>query len=416
MRYDFIEIGTSDFDTLIEVASDDTIGLSVDPMQYYLDRLPSRKNVTKVCAAIGEEGEMDIYYIPEQYLELHCLPRWIRGCNSVGKPHKFTVQTIGEQMYRSIVKIDKVKVISLSELLSDHLVTSIGHLKIDTEGMDHIILGQLLALVETNRDLLPQRITFEMDSGVSDMASLEGIILQLEDLGYSIQRGEADVTASFERVEKAYVLYANEVYLPIAEQCVNSINTFSSIPIIVYVLNSTTKIEGALTVNYRCDIPEIKTVGEYIDRKDPSIYRTLIERPSIVRDALTHFAETIAFIDADSIATRYVDNIFSFGGAGSEIPFFVEGIYDYLMVDGHADLETPACKLFGVDQGVRRKYRQSGFFVAGKASIPFLEEWREMCLHPEVLKNNALYAPFNEETILNVILWKHNFHQGLPYI
>ena len=37
--YDFIEIGTSDFQTLIEEASDEAIGLSVEPISYYLNKL-----------------------------------------------------------------------------------------------------------------------------------------------------------------------------------------------------------------------------------------------------------------------------------------------------------------------------------------------------------------------------------------
>jgi hypothetical protein len=31
-----------------------------------------------------------------------------------------------------------------------------------------------------------------------------------------------------------------------------------------------------------------------------------------------------------------------------------------------------------------------------------------MCNHPEVKQNPQLYAPYNEETLLNVLLWKHN--------
>ena len=37
-HYDFIEIGTSDFDTLIESSDDNVVGLSIEPIKYYLDR------------------------------------------------------------------------------------------------------------------------------------------------------------------------------------------------------------------------------------------------------------------------------------------------------------------------------------------------------------------------------------------
>ena len=79
-------------------------------------------------------------------------------------------------------------------------------------------------------------------------------------------------------------------------------------------------------------------------------------------------------------------------------------------------LEHPACILFSANQQVRTKYRQTGYFVAGQASIDFLDEWYWMCTHPRVLKNIARYAPFNEETIANVLLWKLHQTDGLPLL
>jgi hypothetical protein len=39
-----------------------------------------------------------------------------------------------------------------------------------------------------------------------------------------------------------------------------------------------------------------------------------------------------------------------------------------------------------------------------------------MCNHPKVLKDFKLYAPYHEETLVNVLLWKYNHLDGLPYI
>ena len=48
IKYDFIEVGTSDFHTLIQECSDESVGLSVEPISKYLDRLPNKPNVSKV--------------------------------------------------------------------------------------------------------------------------------------------------------------------------------------------------------------------------------------------------------------------------------------------------------------------------------------------------------------------------------
>ena len=53
MKYDFIEIGTSDYDTLIQQCGDDEIGLSIEVVKSYIDRLPEKKNVKKINCGIS---------------------------------------------------------------------------------------------------------------------------------------------------------------------------------------------------------------------------------------------------------------------------------------------------------------------------------------------------------------------------
>ena len=236
------------------------------------------------------------------------------------------------------------------------------------------------------------------------------------------------------KFERCYVIYADDAYAEIAEMCAWSIRQFSQYPIYAYMLNSDRKLDVPYVESIRWDC-EIEADSNtryfkdadnfYINRMNKSIYSMLIQRPLVVKHALENFAETAAYVDCDSVATRYADNIFSFFKKDSQHPAFVEGIYEYLSygsrgVNGQEDptdtLEYPACKLFGVDQSVREKYRQTGYFVAGQDCVCFLEEWHEMCVHSDVLLATWLYAPFNEETILNVLLWKRKIFSGLPYI
>ena len=37
MFFDFVEVGTSDFNTLIQKVDDNTVGLSIDPIELYLN-------------------------------------------------------------------------------------------------------------------------------------------------------------------------------------------------------------------------------------------------------------------------------------------------------------------------------------------------------------------------------------------
>ena len=224
--------------------------------------------------------------------------------------------------------------------------------------------------------------------------------------------------------EKAYVLYATESYKDTVQACVDSINMVSKIPIIVYMLNSDVDIKGAVTIKWECNVDNPKQ-DKYINRASSDIYKILIQRPAIVKDAL-RYAKTVAYIDSDSVATRYIDTIFDYFPVKNSYPYFVEGIYDWMVLNGRGGamsyddlsttLEHPACYLFKVDQYFRTTYRQTGYFVAGQWCENFLDEWVWMCNHPTILKNPQYYAPYHEETIANVLLWKWRVNKGLPYL
>ena len=225
------------------------------------------------------------------------------------------------------------------------------------------------------------------------------------------------------KVKKAFVLYANSEYLSIVTMAVKSINSVSDIPVIVYMINCHSQVPGATTITLEVDNIDVKK-SDYIDRSDSNIYRLLIQRPQIIEHALENYAETVAYIDSDTIVTKHINNIFDYYPKDCTHPYFVQGVYDYLFIDGrggvetrdemHLSLEHAACELFGVDQSVRDKYRQTGYFVAGQESRDWINEWSWMCNHPKVITNHRLYAPYHEETIANVLLWKYNIHEGLP--
>ena len=236
--------------------------------------------------------------------------------------------------------------------------------------------------------------------------------------------------------EKSYVLYSTENYFDIVTECVKSIREFSNIPILVYLINSdkTIDVSNTRTIRWDCEIGNLSTDSYsklngnfYIDRKNPTIYQILIQRPLIIKDALSKYSKIVCYVDSDSVATPLVDTIFSFFKENSSHPYFVEGIYEYLKYEGRGGggalgggwsdtLEHNACMLFNVDQTVRKYYRQTGYFVAGQNTYEFLDEWYWMCNHPKILNNISNYAPYDEETIANVLLWKYNIQEGLPYI
>jgi glycosyltransferase involved in cell wall biosynthesis len=237
------------------------------------------------------------------------------------------------------------------------------------------------------------------------------------------------------KFNKAYVLYANENYFDIVSTCAKSIREFSSIPIIVYLIDSNLKIDikNCLTIKWDCNLKnEVsmysfnKDLNFYVNRANKNVFNLFIQRPSIIKDALLNYAETIVYVDSDSIATPYIDRVFTMYPKNTDYPYFTEGIYDWMHYNGRGGaisrddlsttLEHPGSELFGANQYVRERYRTTNFFIAGQNSIDWISEWEWMCRHPKVLKDPEYFAPFQEETLANILLWKYNNLKGLPYV
>lgn len=161
MHYNFIEIGTSDFRTIIENCSDNEIGLSIEPIKLYLDNLPNKKNVTKINCAISDKiGEMVIYYVNPNDIIKYKLPNWVRGCNSINKPHPTVLNLLGEE-HDEIITKEIVPVLDWVSLIEKYNIESMDLLKIDTEGHDGIILENYYQSCLKNEKLLSKIILFE---------------------------------------------------------------------------------------------------------------------------------------------------------------------------------------------------------------------------------------------------------------
>jgi len=189
MRYDFVEIGTADFDTLIQKASVDSVGLSVEPIRYYLERLPSPKGVRKVLAAITQvSGDVDIHWIPPEKIRRLRLWWWMRGCGSLG-PHPAVYPRLKNKgiVYEDVVVIERVKGMTLQELFVENKVESIGILKVDAEGCDGYIIEAFADLCAAAGYLLADRVEFE-NNGLVPVAEVSHVIEHLCGLGYHLVR------------------------------------------------------------------------------------------------------------------------------------------------------------------------------------------------------------------------------------
>jgi FkbM family methyltransferase len=150
MRYDYVDIGTCDFDTAHDIAQPGERVLLVEPVQYYLDRIADRELQTKANVAVSAaSGRVPVYYLPDVSIHLFDLPSWTRGCNSIGNRHP-TVDHLLQQrnLPLNLVNKTEVEVITFRELCARYQITEINKLKIDTEGHETFILPTVLEMVK----------------------------------------------------------------------------------------------------------------------------------------------------------------------------------------------------------------------------------------------------------------------------
>lgn len=191
MKYDFVEIGTSNFDTLIESATPDTRGISIEPIQAYLDALPNPPGVLKLKKAVSAANRfetLEVYYVPENLVQQHGLPDWLRGCNSVGDYH-FQHHALD---IRHLVARDQVACVPIGYIFDHYDITELGYLKIDTEGSDCAILLHLFDYLKNKPSTqYPRRILFESNE-LAAPAQVELVKNKYLGLGYHVVRSDYD--------------------------------------------------------------------------------------------------------------------------------------------------------------------------------------------------------------------------------
>lgn len=184
MRFDYIDIGTSNFDTSLDLIQPNETIMLIEPIKYYLNDLPNGNNITKVNCAISPDGKnttIKVYYIPSEVVDTISSvpdPSGLKGCNRIGDYHPLQLP------FKEFVVTEDVPCFSLEHIFNQYNVDSIGQVKIDTEGCDVGIMYQLIKWLKSKpKESWPKTIIYE--TFYAARLDQDNILEQMSYFGYS---------------------------------------------------------------------------------------------------------------------------------------------------------------------------------------------------------------------------------------
>lgn len=142
LRLRFLEIGTSNFETLAEAAPGP--GRSVEALKFYQDDLPDRQGIEKVNAAVLGEAQaratasIPFFFIHPGNISEYRLPDWLKGMGQVDAPNARVVKWLKVRRLAHLMQRSQVPTTSYRQLVRD--VGELGHLKLDVEGGEPPVL------------------------------------------------------------------------------------------------------------------------------------------------------------------------------------------------------------------------------------------------------------------------------------
>jgi FkbM family methyltransferase len=199
MHYNYVDIGTSNFDTSAKFAiTDPSIKvLLVEPLDFYLNSFKGNDNIKLCnCAISNTEGTSIIHYLPEEFINEY-MPdkRWLKGCNRLDNEHPLVIKELQEKGIdlKTIQKLE-IKKITFNMLCDLYNIVSIGKLTIDTEGHEHFILPSIIQKIKNGMKIKSLFVEFHPDKNyLSNHPQMEELFKQFSALNYTRTNHSMDV-------------------------------------------------------------------------------------------------------------------------------------------------------------------------------------------------------------------------------
>lgn len=228
--------------------------------------------------------------------------------------------------------------------------------------------------------------------------------------------------------KKCYITHTTKNYVDTTFGLIYSILQYSNYPILIFTVNfDINEVSNPFKDNksvhfikYINDLYPIDAIltdtdhGKYVDRSCDSTYRILSMKPKLLLEAFNLGVECGIYLDSDSIARYNIDDLMLELHNVKTYPLFTRGVYDIMLdKNGNGNIEKPLMDYLNVKER-SMSYVQTNVFAFNVECNEFISQWNSICEDENVLSNFSIWAPYQDETIANVLLWKLGCSDSLP--
>lgn len=182
-------------------------------------------------------------------------------------------------------------------------------------------------------------------------------------------------------IEEAFITYATDNYFPLVEALLDSIEVFSTRPIVVFGINADVPFS---TEKYPF------MIKKRIDIESSTRESVFFTKPRVI---LESGVQRGIYVDADIILNKGFDVLFEHCKKEVDYPLCPTFPWE-------VNNQQPVMEVLGIKEK-SMQYVHAPLIIFSDKCIPFVEEWRQ---------TNWEYghlATCHDETILNVLLWKY---------
>jgi len=202
-----------------------------------------------------------------------------------------------------------------------------------------------------------------------------------------------------------YITYLDEKYLHHAEKLFELLNIYSTHKIIVFTIN----------FNYESKFDNVIPIHHAI--RELTFVEKLFFKPNLIKKTLKLYPnDQFCFLDADIIPLPSCDDIFK-NFQDVNYPLFARQCHDWIIhsdPDVHPEYEKNLLECLDSDILKRTPfYRQACLFLFNYKCFDFVKEWAYLSNDINILNNYKYYAPIHDETLVNALLWKYEYHNHL---